>query len=111
MRSIVITCPEELAVNLERLHFESSTLEKTIDRYLDRHTDDADASALESPIYKEYMRDLVLNQTEYELTKEKISQSVIPEYLKQHKIQWSLNFLTHELKIDVLCDCEIPEWR
>ena len=31
----------------------------------------------------------------------------IPEILKHHKTKWNLEYKTGELKVDILCNCEI----
>lgn len=31
----------------------------------------------------------------------------IPDTLKGHKIRWNLEYKTAELKVDILCNCEI----
>ena len=35
------------------------------------------------------------------------AQKYIPDTLKGHKIRWNLEYKTAELKVDILCNCEI----
>ncbi len=104
MRKITVKCPEELLNQLERLNYELSMEGTVIDRYLDRHF--SDTAALEAPIFKKYMKSVAEKTVEYELLKEEISQHVLSD-LVGHEYNWQLNFLTGEIEVDILCDCDI----
>lgn len=105
MRKVFVKCPEEICDELERLTYELSMEGNVIDRYLDRHF--SDTAALDAPIFKKYMESVAEKTTKYELMKEKITQEVLTD-LKDHEIEWNLNFLTEEIEVKILCDCEIP---
>ena len=36
-----------------------------------------------------------------------LEKKYIPEILKHHKTKWNLEYKTGELKVDILCNCEI----
>lgn len=104
MRKYNVPCPEDLLIQLERLNYEISMEGTVVDRFLDRHLNEPEA--LNSPIFKQYMQNLAEKNVEYELLKEEVTQSVL-QNLTGHQFNWQLNFLTGQIEVEILCDCDI----
>lgn len=107
MRKVVVMCPEDLALDLEKANYETMVLQQMIDRYIDNHPEIEDP--FDSKIGTNLINKLTAKQTEYETLKSILTRDVIPDYLKEHRINWELNFLDKEVTITILCDCEIPQ--
>lgn len=105
MRKFTVECPQDLLDQLERLNYELSMEGMVIDRFLDRHANEPEA--LDSPIFQKYMQSSAEKTVEYELLKEQVSQEVLKD-LVGHEYNWQLNFLTGQVEVTVLCDCDIP---
>lgn len=107
MKTITVEVPEEMVNELERCQYETNCRQSVIDRYLDKHANDANGKALETEVFKHFMSLLAEVEAEYEMAKEAISKTYVPEQLQGHQVNWNLDFQTNILTIDVLCDCEI----
>ena len=110
MRTFKIDINNQDVVNyIERLHFEVEQRKDIIQRLIEAHANDSDAAVLTSPAFKAYSAELYEFVAEYESAKQEIQNTFIPKYLDGHKFNWTLDFNTKQLIIDVLCSCEIPE--
>ncbi len=107
MRKIIVSCPQDLALELEKNYYEITVLQQLIDRYIDNHPEIEDI--FETKIGFNLLQRLTEKQTNYETLKNILTKNVIPEYLQNHSLNWSLDFLNNEVTINILCDCEIPE--
>lgn len=105
MRKYKVDCPKDICDELERLTYELSMEGAVVDRYLDRHF--SDTAALDAPIFQKYMKSLAEKNAEYEMLKEHVTQEVLSE-LAGHEFNWKMNFLTGQIEVDILCDCDIP---
>lgn len=106
-REITIVAPTEIVEEMERIAYEKNAREHVIDRLFEKHQNDADGGIIDSEPFKHFMAKLAEVLAEEELMMNKISKEVIPESLQEHSIQWNLDFATHELKVTIVCDCEI----
>lgn len=109
MKQIKITVPEEVSNEVQRASMEMTARQGVIDRYLDKHMDDVDHSAIDSEPFKYFMSKLAEAETEFELAKEAITRKYVPKYLDNHEVEWNLEYDTNALTITVKCDCDIPE--
>lgn len=109
MRKLQIECPDELVDELQRTYYKITTTQAIVDRYLDRHSTDSNSSALDSDVFNGFMAKLVEQETKYDLLKQEVTNHVLPEYIRDHQLNWNLNFSTGIIDIDILCDCVIPE--
>lgn len=110
MRTLKIDVKNQEIINyIERLHFEVEQRKDIIQRLIEAHANDSDALVLVSPAFKAYSSELSEFVAEYESAKQEIQDTFIPDYLNGHQFNWTLDFNTKQLIIDVLCDCEIPE--
>lgn len=109
MRTIKINVNSDTVNYIERLHFEVEQRKDIIQRLIEAHAGDTDAAVLTSPAFNVYSAELSDFVAEYELAKHELEEKFIPDYLKGHQIQWQLDFANNQLKIDILCNCEIPE--
>lgn len=107
MKTIQVVIPEEIVNEIERCQYEVNSRQGVIDRYLERHMNDNDGSAIESAPFQHFMSLLSEAETEYEMAKERVTKEFVPDILKEHQIEWSLDFLTGIMTINILCDCEI----
>lgn len=108
-RTVEIVVPTEVSEALERCQYELNARESVIDRLFEKHKDDTDSSIVESAPFKHFMSELASTKAEYEMLMDRVSKELVPEYLRDHTIQWTLDFYTHILSITVSCDCPIPE--
>ncbi len=107
MKSFTVEIPEEVVNELERCQYEVNSRQGVIDRYLEKHMNDADGSAIDAAPFKHFMSLLAECEAEYEMVKEAITENYVPDVLKEHQAEWNLDFHTHILTINILCDCEI----
>lgn len=107
MRTLEIKVPEEKVNKLQRYHAEVDARMTLINRIMETHKDDP--SFLDSSIFKRYHDEYVELSTCFDEAKNIISSECIPAYLAPHKINWTLDYATCILRIDILCDCKIPE--
>ena len=107
MRKIIVSCPQDLTLELEKNYYEITVLQQLIDRYIDNHPEIEDI--FETKIGFNLLQRLTEKQTNYETLKNILTKNVIPEYLQNHTFNWSLDFLNSEVVINILCDCEILE--
>lgn len=109
MRTIKIDVNHELVDYIQRLHFEVEQRKDIIQRLIEAHANDTDATVLTSSAFKAYSAELSDFVAEYELAKQELENKFVPQFLKEHQIRWNLDFANNQLSIDVLCNCEIPE--
>lgn len=109
MRTLKININQELVDYIERLHFEVEQRKDIIQRLIEAHANDFDEKVLVSPAFKAYSSELSEFVAEYELAKEELQNTYIPEYIRNHQINWKLDFANKELIVEILCDCDIPE--
>lgn len=109
MRTLKVNVNEETVNYIERLHYEVEQRKDIVQRLIEAHANDLDAAVLTSPAFKAYSSELSEFVAEYETAKQILQDEYIPKYLKDHQINWNLDFQAKELQIDVLCDCDIPE--
>lgn len=110
MRTLKIDINNEETINyIERLHYEVEQRKDIIQRLIEAHANDSDATVLTSPAFKAYSTELSEFVAEYETAKQLFEEEYVPKYLEGHQYNWSLNFAAKQLQIDILCDCDIPE--
>lgn len=109
MKKIIVEVPQEVTNELQRASMEANARQGVIDRYLEKHMDDADGFAIEAKPFKHFMSLLAEAETEFELAKETVTKEYVPEYLQSHDIEWELDYGTNILTIIVKCNCYIPE--
>lgn len=107
MKTIKFELPDETVNEVERCQYEVNARQGVIDRLFEKHKDDADASMLDSKPFKHFMTQLAEAEAEYEMAKNRITEEFVPDELKEHQVEWNLDFQTHEITITILCDCEI----
>ena len=110
MKTIVIEVDQKDINEIQRAGFEVDGRRGVIDRYLEKHMNDTDSSAIDSKPFNHFMSLLCEAEAHYELAKQQIEKTYIPAIFKDHNATWNLDFNTGELTITVLCDCEI-DWN
>lgn len=109
MRTIDIELPQEVVNEVQRAGLEAKSRQGVIDRYFEKHLEDNDASALDAKPFKHFMSLLAEAEAEFELAKDAITDEYLPDYLKNHECDWTLDYNTCVMTITIKCDCEIPE--
>lgn len=109
MKTIVVEVPEEVVNETQRAGFEVDSRRGVIDRYMEKHMDDADESAINAKPFVYFMSLLTEAEAHFEMAKAMIEREYVPEYLKGHNYDWNLDYYTNTLTITVKCDCDIPE--
>lgn len=111
MRTFKKQIDKDVVEAIERASFEANARQQVIDRYLDRHMDDADASALDSPVFLHFMSLLAEAETEYEMLKDALSKAEIGDELNSHDAEWQLDYATGEITYSLRCDCPIDDFN
>lgn len=109
MRTVEVIVPQETINELQRCEFEVNSRQGVIERYLDKHMNDEDGSAIESKPFKHFMSLLAEAEAEFELAKNKVTEEFLPSYLVGHECEWIIDYQTKIMTITVKCDCDIPE--
>ena len=109
MRNIKIDVNKETVNYIERLHYEVDQRKDIIQRLIESHANDEDASVLTSPAFKAYSSELSEFVAEYENAKSELQNNYVPEYLNGHQLKWTLDFVNNIMNIEILCGCSIPE--
>lgn len=108
MKKIEVIVEQEMINYLQRLNFEVYTREEIITKLLETHKDDVDDSLFTSKPFLKYSEELSRIKAEYEIAKLEAEKIYIPnELYGQHQYNWSIDFTTNVMTIDVLCECGI----
>lgn len=111
MRTFKLSTNNETVDLLQRLDFELAARKNVINALFEIHKDDPDSSVLESAPFKKYHKELVEAIAEWEFAKRQVPEKCLPAWLEGHQYNWTLDTITKEFQIDILCDCEIPELK
>lgn len=108
MKKIEINVTQEMVNYLQRLNYEVFTREEIIAKLLEMHKDDTDDSLFVSKPFLKYSEELSRVKAEYEMTKLEVEKLYVPsELYGKHQYNWSVDFTTNIMTIDVLCECGI----
>ena len=108
MKTIKVNVTQETINYLQRLNYEVFTREEIITKLLEMHKDDNDDSLFTSKPFLKYSEELSRVKAEYELAKVELEKLYIPiELYGKHQYNWTVDFSTNIMTIDVLCDCGI----
>lgn len=106
-KSFDVVVPQEFVDYVERLSYEEASFRNIVLTYLDLHKTDVDDTAINNPVFQSYQKKFMEASTAYELAKSKITKDFVPECLKNHQVEWNLDFNTNTLTITVKCDCGV----
>lgn len=109
MKKVEIEIPQNIVDHLQRSAMEASSRQGVIDRYFEKHMNDGNSDALDAAPFKHFMSLLAEAETEFEMMKEEVTKTYVPEYLQGHDVEWSLDYSTGIMEIVIKCDCTIPE--
>jgi len=108
MKKIKISVTQDMVNYLQRLNYEVFTREEIITKLLEMHKDDTDDSLFISKPFLKYSEELSRVKAEYEMAKLEVEKLYVPEELYgKHQYNWSVDFTTNIMTIDVLCECGI----
>lgn len=108
MKTIKIDITQEMVNYLQRLNFEVETREEIITKLIEIHKNDIDDSLFTSKPFLKYSEELSRVKAEYEIAKLEVEKLYVPtELYGVHQYNWTINFQTNEMIIDVLCECGI----
>lgn len=100
---LVIEIPEDVSSYIQRLSYEVESMKEIVSLLMENNRHDS--SFIQTPIFKEYSKELTEAIASFELAKSELEKNFVPEELKEHNYNWNLDFSTYELTIEVLCDC------
>ena len=108
MKTIKVNVTQETINYLQRLNYEVFTREEIITKLLEMHKNDNDDSLFTSKPFLKYSEELSRVKAEYELAKVELEKIYIPtELYGKHQYNWTIDFATNVMTIDVLCECGI----
>lgn len=108
MKNIKINVAQDMVDYLQRLNFEVFTREEVITKLIEMHKDDADDSLFVSRPFLKYSEELSRLKAEYELAKLEVEKIYVPtELYGKHQYNWSIDFTTNTMNVDILCECGI----
>jgi len=108
MKKIEINITQDMVNYLQRLNYEVFTREEIITKLIEMHKDDTDDSLFVSKPFLKYSEELSRIKAEYEMAKLEVEKLYVPEELYgKHQYNWSVDFTTNIMTIDVLCECGI----
>ena len=108
MKKIEINVTQEMVNYLQRLNYEVFTREEIITKLIEMHKNDTDDSLFVSKPFLKYSEELSRVKAEYEIAKLEAEKLYVPEVLYgKHQYNWSVDFTTNIMTIDVLCECGI----
>lgn len=90
--------PERECDYLQRLSFEKMAREEVVVRIIESHSGDADASVLDSAVFRHYMGALVEVTAEYETAKARLPE-LFPDGVPR-EAAWSLDFDSRIVTVD-----------
>ena len=105
MRTVIIKVDSKEAEYIERLDYERGFTKDVLQRIIESHMEDPDV--INSPAFKAYQKQGAELDAQYSMAVAELEKKYIPEILKHHKTKWNLEYKTGELKVDILCNCEI----
>lgn len=108
MKKIEINVTQEMVNYLQRLNYEVFTREEIITKLLEMHKNDTDDSLFTSKPFLKYSEELSRVKAEYEMAKLEVEKLYVPtELYGKHQYNWSVDFTTNIMTIEVLCECGI----
>ena len=91
---------QETVDYLQRLHYEVESREDIIQRIIEAHALDEDASVISSAQFRKYQEELSELKAEYEIAKQEVTNQYIPDEVKKENASWQLDFQTSTLTIN-----------
>lgn len=108
MKKIEISVTQEMVDYLQRLNYEVFTREEIITKLIEMHKNDTDDSLFVSKPFLKYSEELSRVKAEYEIAKLEAEKLYVPKVLYgKHQYNWSVDFTTNIMTIEVLCECGI----
>lgn len=108
MKKIEINVTQEMVDYLQRLNYEVFTREEIITKLIEMHKNDTDDSLFVSKPFLKYSEELSRVKAEYEIAKLEAEKLYVPaELYGKHQYNWSVDFTTNIMTIEVLCECGI----
>lgn len=99
MKTIKVEINQETIDYLQRLHFEVEAHQDVIQRIIESHSADQNADILESKVFEKYSKRLSDLKAEYELAKQEVSNTYIPDEYKEFA-KWNIDFNTRIMTIE-----------
>ena len=108
MKKIEINVTQDMVNYLQRLNYEVFTREEIITKLIETHKNDTDDSLFVSKPFLKYSEELSRITAEYEMAKLEFEKLYVPtELYGKHQYNWSVDFTTNIMTIDILCECGI----
>ena len=101
MMKVTYNVPEETVKILQKLDADVRTMSGVINNFVNTHINDVDTSAIDSPVFKAYQEKASDALIAYDMEKDKMFQSTVPEDVRAKAAEWSLDFFTGILTVQV----------
>lgn len=95
-----VNVSEETSNAIHKIDLEVSSKEKLLNSF-------ADKLGIKSKVFKDYEKEYIELNSQYEKIKEHLLSIYVPNILMSHQYNWGLNFKTNTLEIEIICDCGI----
>ncbi len=107
LKQVFIEISEEDLNLLQNLYYSVEAKRSIIIKMFDRHKLDFDTKLIDSHVFKEFQKNLALNERDLEREKERLSNELLPINTNNHNINWSFNFYDCKLEINIMCECGV----
>ena len=105
MRQYRIELDQNVVTYIERLNYEYETLKDNV-AYMVQHFGE---HFLEGDLFRQYQDRQIRARINFEQGREEIYEKFVPEKLKQHRINWQIDYRRRLLIVTQFCDCEVDD--
>jgi hypothetical protein len=67
----------------------------------------ANQLGVDSKPFRDYEKEYLDYNAEYELAKNEFRDKYIPKELQKHQVKWTISYVTNILTMEILCDCGV----
>lgn len=101
MKNFRIIVSEEIINTLQKLDFEVKSREFIIMAMLKNQ------SEINTEAFKKYHGEYVDYFSQFEFAKQIVTDTLVPEALRSHQVEWTIDYASKTLIITQKCDCEV----
>ncbi len=91
----------EVTMDIQRKDMARQIAQETLHNITNEHIGDSDASFVKSPVYKELQKDAEEKRIAWDRAKDEMVQEYIPEDMQNQLRQWTLDYATSTLFVEV----------
>ncbi len=105
MKTHEIKLEQPVVTFIERLNYEYETLKDNV-AYMVQHFG-GDENFLESTLFRKYQDRQIQAKINFERGMSEVYEKFVPEALKEHRIDWKIDFRQCMLIVNQYCNCEV----